>query len=416
MSTTTRKMSSTNGMKLWLVLLFCLTNFSGAAAAQDPLTWRINGSGTYVIISNPNGALPATTMGSQLIFGANLPESQQFKAYVERKTSNEIWVSLVANQTVSGTMKYVPNPDTDPSKSYALAGKLLYVHNPTSCTAAGFTAKTVGSHEYCVFPNNFTQGASDYLLVGSTLSSQVYYPIITSDYIKSTGNQVTLNNVVLTQDPSMAAGVGTGALKVNYTQVTNGAKDTLNITGANIGGWVFVQGDLNISGIFKTVGYGAVAVSGGTMNINSGGNLWMNTNETDQLYAVAVFNNGTINNNGGIYQDLKSKGIGLYSGAVVNNAMFHIQSPWGLVASGGSVLNKANGTLNVGSSLKRAIQGIYLYPGGKIINVGTINNNQTNGIYNDGMITNCSTRGTWTGSNASPIAQVTTIVVGCAIN
>jgi len=407
-------MLSKTGLKQWLILLFCLTSFSGAAVAQSTLEWKVSGNGNSLIITNPNGALPANSYQSYVLLGANLPENQQFHAPVIRKNGNEIWVSLPTAQTISGTMRYVPNQTSDPSTSYPLDGKLLYVHNPTSCEGSGFTAKklTTGPFYYCVFPSNFTQGTSDYLIVGSSMTSQTYYPIITSDYIKSTGNQVTLYNVVLDQLQNIG---GIGAFHVNYTLATNGAKDVLNIANATVGGWVFVQGDLNVTGTFKTVGYGAVSVNRGTMNIKSGGYLWMNTSVSQHLFAVAVVNNGTLNNDGGIYQDLKSKGLGLYSGAFVNDGLFHIQSPWGLVASGGSVINKANGTLDVGSSLKRADQGIYLYAGGKIVNTGIINNNQTNGIYNDGMITNCNSIGKWNGGNAAPVAQVNTIVVACAI-
>ncbi|MDH2916566.1 MAG: hypothetical protein PXX77_06765 [Gallionella sp.] len=410
-------MLSMSRLSLTLGVVFCFSLFTAHANAAS--TWRVMGAGTQIEVTylNPGSVSLAS---SKLIFGANLPANQQMMGDVTSINASSGYTSMTITAYIpkgapSGTLIFAPVP-SDPSQNIALTGKLLNISDPASCTNAGFTASTVGTHLYCVFPNNFTQGTSDYLLVGSTVTTQSYYPITTSNYLKSTGNQVTLHNVVLKRDP---IDLHFGAINVNYTQSTNGVKDTLNLTQGTIGGWLVVQGDLNVSGLLKTVGYGSILIQGGTANLNApNGQLWMATTETQQLFAILLQNNGALYNNGGIYQDLKSTGVGVQSGTLMNNAMFHIQSPWGLIVggSGGSVINQTSGILNVGSSLKRAVDGIYNYPGGTIVNIGTVNNNQTNGIYNDGMITNCSSRGKWNGSNASPTEQVNTIVVACGFN
>lgn len=410
-------MPITSRLSLISGVVFCFSFL--AMHANAATSWRVMGAGTQVEVTYTNPSGVVSIASSKLIFGANLPVNQQMMGDVTsiNMSTNPTSFTITAyipKGAPSGTLIFAPDP-SDPSQNMALAGKLLNISDSASCTNAGFTASSVGTHQYCIFPNSFTQDPSDYLLIGSTVTTQDYYPIITSNYQKSTGNQVTLHNVVLKRDP---IDLHFGAIKVNYTQSTNGVKDILNLTQGTIGGWLFIQGDLNVSGLLKTVGFGSILVHGGTMNLNApNGQLWMSTTETQQLFAVLLQNNGVLNNNGGIYQDLKSTGVGVQSGTLMNNAMFYIQSRWGLIVggSGGSVINQTSGTLSVGSSLQRAIDGIYNYPGGKIVNIGTVNNNQTNGIYNDGMITNCS-RGKWSGSNASPTAQVNTIVVACGLN
>lgn len=410
-------MRSMSRLPLISGIFFCLLFLTANANASS--SWRVMGAGTQIEVTytTPGNVSLAS---SKLIFGANLPANQQMMGDVTSINANPGYTSMTITAAIprgapSGTLIFAPDP-SDPSQNIALVGKLLNISDPTSCTNAGFTASTVGTHQYCTFPNNFTQGTSDYLLAGSTVTTQSYYPIITSNYVKSTGNQVTLHNVVVKRD---LLDQQFGAINVNYTQSTNGAKDVLNLTQGTIGGWLVVQGDLNVSGLLKTVGYGSILIQGGTTNLNApNGQLWMSTTDTQQLFAVLLQNNGILNNNGGIYQDLKSTGVGVQSGTLMNNAMFHIQSPWGLIVggSGASVVNQTNGTLNVGSSLKRAVDGIYNYLGGTIVNIGTVNNNQTNGIHNDGMITNCSNRGKWNGANASPTQQTNTIVVACGMN
>jgi len=246
-------------MRPLTTILFFVVAFASQASAQA-FNWSVTAGGSIIEVEKSNLPLQGQVFANKLVFGADLPSAQQVEvgaAYVTSKPG--VLLFSIPIGAPSGPMKFVGTA-TVPSN-----GKLFIIEDSASCSAVNFTPQRTGTYESCYFPNNFTQSASDYLIVGSTVSNQDYFSVNTSNFIKSTGNVVTLNNVILRRDPVTQK---YGALKVMHTKPTGGQKDTLNLTSANIDGWLWGQGEINVNGTVKTVGMGSITLANGTMNIN----------------------------------------------------------------------------------------------------------------------------------------------------
>lgn len=403
-------------MRLILMAVIIAITFTSQATAQS-FNWTVSPNGTTVEVEK--SGLPvhnhSQVSANKLVFGANLPADQQAVAdamYVSTKP--DVLLFSIPKGAPSGSMNFVGTA-TVPSN-----GKLLIIEDTASCSAANFTPQQTGTYASCYFPDGFTQGASDYLIIGSAVSGQDYFSVNTSNFIKSTGNVVTLNNMILRRDPVSQK---YGALKVMFRRVTGGKKDTLNLASARIDGWLWSEGDVNISGIVKTVGSGSITLANGTMNINApSGTLWLGSNQTVPIgnYGLQMQDGARLNNNNSIFQDLSSGGVNILSGVLLNNGMFRLSAPNGIVTqgSGASFINLKNGTLDVGTSLQRALPGVSNASGAMFVNGGTVNNNINSpqvGISNNGVITNCTSpaNGIWNGPNASPTQQVGGTVQAC---
>lgn len=398
-----------NVVRLFIAILIIAVTLTSQALAQT-FNWTVDANGTTVEVEK--AGLPvhnhSQVFANKLIFGADLPAAQQVEAGASYVTTKpDVLLFSIPKGAPSGPMNFV-GTETVPSN-----GKLLIIEDKASCSAANFTPQKTGTYDSCYFPANFTQGASDYLIIGSTVSDQDYFSVSTSNFIKSTGNVVTLNNVVLRRDPVTQK---YGALKVMYRTSTGGKKDTLNLTSASIGGWLWSEGEVNVNGTVKTVGVGSITLAKGAMNINApSGTLWLNSNQTVQIgsYGLQMQDGARLGNNSAIFQDLSSGGINILSGTLLNNGMLRLSAPNGLVTqgSGASFINLKNGTVDVGTSLQRAVPGVSNASGATFVNGGTVNNNINSpkiGISNNGVITNCTSPGTgvWNGPNASPAQQV----------
>jgi len=399
-----------------LILLLSATATSQAAEAQT-FNWAVDANGTTIEIQK--AGLPvfnhSDISANKLIFGSDLPANQQKTADASSvSTMPDVLRFTIPDGAPSGAMKFVG------TSSVPSNGKLLIIEDTSTCTAANFTPQKTGTYNSCYFPTNYTQGASDYLIIGSTVDGQDYFSVNTSNFIKSTGNVVTLYNVVLRHDP---ASNKYGALKVLNTTVTGGKKDTLNLASATIGGWLWAKGEVNISGTVKTVGNGAITLASGEMNINKpSGTLWLNSNQTVQIgnFGLQMQDNARVANNSNVFQNLLSNGINILSGQFLNNGILRLYAPNGLVTQGAdsSFINLKNGTLDVGSSAQKAIPGVSNASGATFVNGGQVNNHITSpriGISNEGVITNCTSPGvgTWNNADASPNRQVGGTGPGC---
>jgi hypothetical protein len=396
-------------VRLFITIIFFAVILTSQASAQT-FNWSVEANGTLIDVQK--AGLPvfnhSDVSANKLVFGADLPAAQQMEVgAMSVSTMPDVLRFTIPAGAPSGPMNFVGTA-TVPSN-----GKLLIIEDQASCSAVNFTPQKTGTYDSCYFPANFTQGSSDYLIIGSTVSGQDYFSVNTSNFTKSTGNVVTLNNVVLRRDPVTQK---FGALKVLYTTSTGGQKDTLNLTSAFIGGWLWGKGEVNVNGTVKTVGSGSITLATGTMNINApSGVLWLSSNNTVQIgsYGLQMQDDAKLNSNNNIYQDISSGGINILSGTLLNNGMLRLSGPNGLVTQGpgASFINRKNGTLDVGTSLQRAVPGVSNASGATFVNGGTVNNNIQSpniGISNNGVITNCTSPGigNWNGPNASPNQQV----------
>jgi len=378
---------------------------SSGGSAPAITEWWISPTGTLVLVKGVNWS--SSPAQNTLIFGSNLQTVQQMRvqgSYFDPNDRNTMVFNIPAGAP-SGTLSIA----VAGTISVASTTKLVIITDDNSCTANGF-APLASPYSYCRSSTNWTQNAGDWLVVGpnSTTSGTSQYPFYQLAIASGlTDTTVTLNgNLVLRYDQT----------KQTYGSVLVGSSATLALSATNksyVGGYLDVVGTMTGMGALKTVGKGWIDVGGSLTISGASGNLWFASQPpppaTGNRYGINLNGSGaslSIISGAGIYQDLSGSGIGINQGSMTNEGYFYIQSPNGIVTLGGQAnfTNTSTGTLAVGSSLKRAAGGVVNALGATFINKGAVQNNQANGISNNGVITSC---GQWSGSNAAPTAQVT---------